>query len=66
MIIKHGRHIREVRKGMWDFFFLFFPLDYVFRVLIGWAATIRSRGRAASYFLRGLLDARVFATVNEC
>ena len=42
-IIKHGRHIfREihaVRKGLWAFF-----LDCAFRMLIGWADKLRSRG----------------------
>ena len=40
MIIKHGRHIfgeiHQVRKGMWAFF--------AFRVLIGWASKLWSRG----------------------
>ena len=43
MIIKHGRHIfgeiHEVRKGLWAFF-----LDCAFRMLIGWADKLRSRG----------------------
>ena len=32
MIIKHGRNIHEVRKGLWAFF-----LDCALQVLIGWA-----------------------------
>ena len=43
MIIKHGRHIfgeiHEVRKGTWAFF-----LDCSFRMLIGWADKLQSRG----------------------
>ena len=43
MIIKHGGHIfgeiYKLRKGLWAFF-----LDCVFRVLIGWAGKLQSRG----------------------
>ena len=45
MVIKHGRHIlgeiHEVRKGLWALF-----LDFAFRMLIGWADKLRSRGSA--------------------
>ena len=41
MIIKHGRHvfgeIHEMRKGLWAFL-------TAFRMLIGWAGKLRSRG----------------------
>ena len=44
MIIKHGRYIfreiHQLRKGLWAFF-----LDCAFRVLIGWAGELRSRGK---------------------
>ena len=42
-MIKHDPRIclrnGEVRKGLWAFF-----LDCAFRVLIGWAGKLRSRG----------------------
>ena len=45
MIIKHGRHLEiyEVRKGFWAF-----VLDCAFRVLIGWADKLPSRGACNS------------------
>ena len=47
MIIKRGGHIfgeiYKLRKGLWTNF-----LDCVFRVLIGWAGKLRSRGVLAT------------------
>ena len=48
MIIKHGRHVFEqftrCVKVLWAFF-----LDCAFRVLIGWAGKLRSRGLLLRY-----------------
>ena len=44
MVIKHGRYIFFLRNSRGAQRFVGFFLDFIFRVLIGWANKLRSRG----------------------
>ena len=68
MIIKHGKYnfweIHEVRKGLWAFY-----LDCAFRVLIGWAGKVWSRGKywktGIVYNTKWILTRMSFALIHE-